>query len=36
MDIAEAIDNFIDWVSTHGFFLGFISGAALVGALWMI
>lgn len=36
MDVAEAIDSFIEWVSAHGFFLGFISGAALVSILWVI
>jgi hypothetical protein len=36
MDVAESIDNFIDWVSAHGFFLGFVSGAALVSVLWVI
>jgi hypothetical protein len=36
MDVAESIDHFIDWVSAHGFFLGFVSGAALVSVLWVI
>ena len=36
MDIAEGLDNFIDWVSGHGFLLGFLSGAALVSIRWVI
>lgn len=36
MDVAEALDRFIDWVSAHGFFLGFLCGAAFVSLLWVI
>jgi cysteine synthase len=36
MDLAEALDNLVDWIVAHGFFLGFVSGAALVSILWVI
>jgi hypothetical protein len=36
MNAAERIDAFIEWVSAHGFFLGFLTGAALVSILWML
>jgi hypothetical protein len=36
MDAAERIDAFIDWIHTHGFFLGFLCGAAFVCLLWVI
>lgn len=36
MDVAEALDNFIEWMTAHGFFVGFVCGAALVSALWII
>ena len=36
MDLAEGLDNFISWIETHGFFLGFLCGAALVSILWVI
>ena len=36
MDVAESLDSFIEWVSAHGFFLGFVSGAAVVSMLWVL
>ncbi len=36
MDLAESLDSFIAYIDRHGFLIGFICGAALVSALWVI
>jgi hypothetical protein len=36
MDVAEALDNAVDWMVEHGFFVGFLCGAMLTAILFVI
>jgi hypothetical protein len=36
MDMAERLDQFLDWMASHSFFIGFFCGFALASILFVI